>query len=187
MLLMGVRTCVPLKTVKNLRQRTVGQARSCTCCGWRSSSPPSSSYSPPSSNATLLFSGPYKYLEIIGITSGVDFAEKNCKDSCKFLTPRGSLTGFVAILGMTTIIPLIVVVTIVVKEKTEAYTELLTPSISFTTKASLSSAASGLVVAALLAMLLVFVMQLILVLALTINIYGFSRKIFHLPAYKRIL
>ena len=109
------------------------------------------------------------------------------KDSCKFLTPRGSLTGFVAILGMTTIIPLIVVVTIVVKEKTEAYTELLTPSISFTTKASLSSAASGLVVAALLAMLLVFVMQLILVLALTINIYGFSRKIFHLPAYKRIL
>ena len=26
-----------------------------------------------------------------------------------------------------------------------------------------------------------------LVLALTINIYGFSRKIFHLPAYKRIL
>ena len=38
-----------------------------------------------------------------------------------------------------------------------------------------------------LTMLLVFIMDVILVLALSINIYGFSRKIFHLPAYKRIL
>ena len=66
----------PLKTVKNLRQRTVGRARSCTCCGWRSSSPPSSSSSPPSSNATPSFSGSYKYVEMldVGITKGVDFA-----------------------------------------------------------------------------------------------------------------
>ena len=59
---------------KNLRQRTVGQARSCTCCGCRSSSPPSSSSSQPSLNATLLFSGSYKYVEIIGFTSDVGFA-----------------------------------------------------------------------------------------------------------------
>ena len=88
---------------------------------------------------------------------------------------------------MTTIIPLIVVVTIVVKDTAEAYTELLTPPISYNTLESLSSPASGLVVAAILTMLLIFVMELILVFALSINIYGFSRKIFHLPAYKRIL
>ena len=100
---------------------------------------------------------------------------------------RGSLTGFAAILGMTTVIPVIVVVTIVAKDTSEAYTELLTPPISFNTHQSLSPPASGLVMAAILTMLLIFVMELILVLALSINIYGFSRKIFHLPAYKRIL
>ena len=105
----------------------------------------------------------------------------------KIFILRGSLTGFAAILGMTMIIPVIVVVTIVAKDTSEAYTELLTPPISFNTFESLSPPASGLVVAAILTMLLIFVMQLILVLALSINIYGFSRKIFHLPAYKRIL
>jgi hypothetical protein len=90
------------------------------------------------------------------------------------------------------------VVTVVVRHSTTAYTELLTPLHAYTrcspapsptlpSAASLAPGAAGLALTAVLTMLLVFTMDAIMVLALSVNIYGFSRKIFHLPVYTRIL
>ena len=55
------------------------------------------------------------------------------RSAIDLLFSRGSLTGFVAIVLMTTMIPLVIVITVVVKEKAVAYTEILTPPISYNT------------------------------------------------------
>ena len=51
----------------------------------------------------------------------------------------------------------------------------------------LSEKASSLALTILLTLLLVFIMDFILIVALSVNIYVFSNKIFHLAAYTRIL
>ena len=81
-------------------------------------------------------------------------------------------------MATSTVIPAILVIITTVKLGSLAYYNLLTPE---------EVEYENLIITSLLSMLLVLLIQVIFVFALTVNIYFFSEKIFHLVSYKRIL
>lgn len=84
-------------------------------------------------------------------------------------------------IATSVLIPAILVIITSAKLGSLAYYGLLTPG--HVTEGD----HEDLIITGLLSMLLVILLQTIFVFALTINIYFFSEKIFHLVSYRRIL
>ena len=78
----------------------------------------------------------------------------------------------------STLIPAVLVIVTSAKLGSLSYYNLLTPDLG---------EYQDLVITGLLSMLLIILLQTILIVALTVNIYVFSEKIFHLLTYRRIL
>ena len=81
-------------------------------------------------------------------------------------------------IATSTLIPAVLVIVTSAKLGSLSYYNLLTPDLG---------EYEDLVITGLLSMLLVILLQTILMVALTVNIYVFSEKIFHLLTYRRIL
>ena len=81
----------------------------------------------------------------------------------------------------STIIPAVLVIITSVQLDSLSYYSLLTPSL----EGQLDY--TDLITTGLLSMLLVLLLETIFLVALTVNIYIFSEKIFHLVTYRRIL
>ena len=84
-------------------------------------------------------------------------------------------------MATSTLIPAVLVTITGAKLGSVSYYNLLTPG------QGEEGDYQDLVITGLLSMLLIILLQTILVLALTVNIYVFSEKIFHLLTYRRIL
>ena len=81
-------------------------------------------------------------------------------------------------MATSTLIPAVLVIVTSAKLGSLSYYNLLTPDLG---------EYQDLVITGLLSMLLIILLQTILIVALTVNIYVFSEKIFHLLTYRRIL
>ena len=81
-------------------------------------------------------------------------------------------------IATSTLIPAVLVIVTSAKLGSLSYYNLLTPDLG---------EYQDLVITGLLSMLLIILLQTILIVALTVNIYVFSEKIFHLLTYRRIL
>ena len=81
----------------------------------------------------------------------------------------------------STTIPAVLVIITSVKLDSLSYYSLLTPML----EGELDN--DDLIITGLLSMLLVLLLMTIFLVALTVNIYIFSEKIFHLVTYRRIL
>ena len=81
----------------------------------------------------------------------------------------------------STTIPAVLVIITSVKLDSLSYYSLLTPRL----EGELDN--DDLIITGLLSMLLVLLLMTIFLVALTLNIYLFSEKIFHLVTYRRIL
>ena len=84
-----------------------------------------------------------------------------------------------------TTIPAILVIITSVELDSLSYYSLLTPEMEGEVEEVLDH--HDLIITGLLSMLLVLLLQTIFLVALTLNIYLFSEKIFHLVTYRRIL
>ena len=81
-------------------------------------------------------------------------------------------------MATSTLIPAVLVIVTSAKLGSLSYYNLLTPDLG---------EYQDLVITGLLSMLLIILLKTILIVALTVNIYVFSEKIFHLLTYRRIL
>ena len=81
-------------------------------------------------------------------------------------------------IATSTLIPAVLVIVTSAKLGSLSYYNLLTPDLG---------EYQDLVITGLLSMLLIILLKTILIVALTVNIYVFSEKIFHLLTYRRIL
>ena len=87
----------------------------------------------------------------------------------------------------STTIPAILVIITSVKLDSLSYYSLLTPKLEGEEEEEEMPDHHDLIITGLLSMLLVLLLQTIFLVALTLNIYLFSEKIFHLMTYRRIL
>ena len=95
------------------------------------------------------------------------------------------MTGFITVFLTSTLIPGVLVIIIVSNLGTGSYISLLTPDVD--TKEDDDAGYTDLVNIGITTMLIPVVMHYIFIITLTVNIYCFSEKIFHLHAYTKIL
>ena len=98
------------------------------------------------------------------------------------ISHRGSVTSFISVCLASSLIPGVMVIVTATSLGTRAYIGLLTPADIWSSEDS-----EELIMVSLPALLTPLIMHVIFISALFVNIYFFSRKIFQMAAYKRIL